>query len=103
MSDAWLSAVVALVVGSAAGAFYRVFLHPLAKVPGPKLAALTTWYEAYYDIVKKGQYIFEVGRMHEKYGKRSRVLRALFSTSPSSARAEKHDWQDAVSRIQFGT
>lgn len=49
--------------------FYRLFLSPLAKFPGPKLAAATSWYELYYDIVKRGKYIFEIEKMHDKYGK----------------------------------
>lgn len=48
---------------------YRLFFHPLAKFPGPKLAALTRWYEAYYDIILEGQYEFRIQRMHEQYGK----------------------------------
>lgn len=49
-------------------AVYRLWLSPLAKFPGPKLAALTLWYELYYDIYCEGQYTFQIIRMHEKYG-----------------------------------
>jgi hypothetical protein len=69
MLDYWLPSLVALGVGLAAAGFYRIYLHPLAKFPGPKLAALSHWYEAYYDVLKKGKYTFEIGRMHQKYGK----------------------------------
>ena len=48
---------------------YRLYLHPLAKFPGPRFAAATVWYEFYYDGLRRGQYTFEIGRMHEKYGK----------------------------------
>ena len=47
---------------------YRLCLHPLAKFPGPRLAATTVFYEFYYDGLRRGQYTFEIGRMHEKYG-----------------------------------
>jgi len=49
--------------------FYRLVFSPLAKFPGPKLAALSLWYEYYYDVVKRGQYTFKIKEMHEKYGK----------------------------------
>lgn len=47
---------------------YRMFFDHLSHIPGPKLAAASLWYEFYYDVVEKGQYTFEIGRMHEKYG-----------------------------------
>lgn len=46
----------------------RLYLSPIAKFPGPKLAALTMWYQFYYDVYLKGQYTWEIERMHAKYG-----------------------------------
>ena len=49
-------------------AIYRLYFSPIARFPGPKLAALTFWYEFYYDVIKRGKYTWEIGKMHEKYG-----------------------------------
>ncbi|KAF2468547.1 cytochrome P450 [Lindgomyces ingoldianus] len=46
---------------------YRLFFHPLAKFPGPKLAAVTTLYNAYYDILDSGL-VKCLPELHEKYG-----------------------------------
>lgn len=50
-------------------AFYNISpLHPLYRFPGPKLAAIGFFYEAYYDFILVGRYGHEIRRMHEKYG-----------------------------------
>lgn len=46
---------------------YRLTLHPLAKFPGPKLAAVTTLYNAYYDNLQSGL-IKNLPDLHKKYG-----------------------------------
>lgn len=51
--------------------FYNISpFHPLASFPGPKIAAASYLYEAYYDWWLVGRYTHEIRRMHEKYGKR---------------------------------
>ncbi|KAL6714746.1 hypothetical protein ACLMJK_008171 [Lecanora helva] len=50
------------------GIYYRLYLSPLSKYPGPKLAALTSWYEFYFDIVQYGRFPWEVQRLHDIYG-----------------------------------
>ncbi|KAL2051590.1 hypothetical protein ABVK25_008252 [Lepraria finkii] len=52
---------------------YRLTFDPLAKFPGPKIAAVTSWYEFYYDWWCEGQYIFEIEKMHKIYGPIVRV------------------------------
>ena len=47
---------------------YRLFFSPVARFPGSKLAAVTGYYEVYYDVFKKGKYLFEIEKMHDKYG-----------------------------------
>ncbi|KAF7113807.1 hypothetical protein CNMCM5793_004862 [Aspergillus hiratsukae] len=46
----------------------RLYLSPIARFPGPKLAALTNLYEFYWDTICCGQMTFQIGRLHEKYG-----------------------------------
>lgn len=47
---------------------YRLYLHPLCKIPGPKLAAATYWYEFYQDVILDGNYIKDCPKLHAKYG-----------------------------------
>ncbi|KAF2140918.1 uncharacterized protein K452DRAFT_298984 [Aplosporella prunicola CBS 121167] len=47
---------------------YDLFFHPLRRFPGPKLAAVGSFYEFYYDVIKDGTYLWEIEKMHQKYG-----------------------------------
>ncbi|WYZ39302.1 hypothetical protein EsH8_III_001216 [Colletotrichum jinshuiense] len=46
----------------------RLYFSPIAHIPGPRLAALTQYYEFYYDIILGGQYTFKIIELHRRYG-----------------------------------
>lgn len=48
---------------------YRLLIHPLAKIPGPKLAALSRIYDFYYDCILGGKFAFKIDELHQQYGK----------------------------------
>ncbi|KAF2177011.1 cytochrome P450, partial [Zopfia rhizophila CBS 207.26] len=52
---------------------YRLCFHPLRGIPGPKLAAVTFWYEFYYDCIQRGQYVFKIEQLHKQYGNIVRI------------------------------
>ena len=69
LKESWpLLAILVVVLYLAYGVIWRLFWSPIAKFPGPKLAAVTLWYEFYYDVLKTGRYMWEIEKMHEKYG-----------------------------------
>ncbi|KAI1382876.1 cytochrome P450 family protein [Hypoxylon trugodes] len=70
-------------------AFYRLFLSPLAKIPGPKLAALTYWYECYYDVFRPAQYVFKIKELHRVYGPIIRI-------TPAEVSIADPDFVDAI-------
>ena len=63
--------MIVVVLMSLSGAIRRLWFHPLAHIPGPKLAALTWWYEFYYDGIQQGRYVFKIQELHKQYGKSS--------------------------------
>jgi len=53
--------------------FCRLYLSPVASFPGPRLAALTSWFEFYYDVIKGGKYTLNIAELHRQYGSVIRI------------------------------
>lgn len=66
----WLAAAFFAYLASLA--VYRLYFSPIAQFPGPKWAALSRWYEFYYEVVLRGQFTFHIAELHKKYGKTGR-------------------------------
>jgi len=47
---------------------YNLYFHPLCKIPGPRVAAVSSFYDFWYDVIKGGTYLWEIRKMHEIYG-----------------------------------
>ncbi|KAK8230498.1 oxoglutarate/iron-dependent oxygenase [Phyllosticta capitalensis] len=56
------------VVYFASVAIYRLYFSNIAKFPGPKLAALTYFYEFYYDWWQPYRFQFKIAELHKEYG-----------------------------------
>jgi hypothetical protein len=62
-------AALALVIASLIrNVISSLILHPLAKIPGPKYAAVTHYYQFYYDVIRRGRFPWKLKQLHEKYG-----------------------------------
>lgn len=97
-------AVLAVGAYTLYGALWRLYLSPIAHIPGPKLAALTLWYEFYYDVVLGGQYTFKIIELHKQYGPIIRIspwelhvgdpdfYSVLYATSASGQKRNKYNW-----------
>ena len=56
------------------GGIWRLYLSPVAHIPGPRFAALTFWNEFYYDVVLGGKYTWKLLDYHKKYGTKYFIL-----------------------------
>ncbi|KAL4947493.1 cytochrome P450 [Aspergillus filifer] len=62
----------AFVIYNALVIIYRLYFSPLAKIPGPKIAAATPWYETFIDLWYNN-FPDVLANMHKKYGPIVRV------------------------------
>ena len=61
----------------------RVYFHPLSKIPGPKLAALTSLYYTFHEF--RGDRHFFIDKLHRKYGAIVRIGPSYVSCSDPAA------------------
>jgi len=54
--------------------FYNLYLHPLAHIPGPKIAAATYLYQTYYSLVGGSRYYIQIEKLHHEYGKATMMI-----------------------------
>jgi hypothetical protein len=47
---------------------HRLLLSPLKSYPGPGLAAATSYYQFWYDVVQGGGKLEHLENLHERYG-----------------------------------
>ncbi len=76
---------------------YRFYFHPLRAFPGPRLGAISGWYQAYHDIWKDGYFTTHLKALHNIYGAFGNV-RFLSRSKHSAIRSGR---QNAPERGQY--
>ncbi|KAF9003841.1 cytochrome P450 [Hymenopellis radicata] len=65
--------------------FYRLYLHPLKAFPGPRLAAITGFYQGYFDSWKDGMLVAHLAELHKLHGPVVRIApNELHFSSPEA-------------------
>ncbi|KAF7196953.1 Cytochrome P450 monooxygenase [Pseudocercospora fuligena] len=103
LSSSPLSLLVLLPVGLAAYVVgiivYRLYLHPLAKYPGPFLAKITDLHQTYHAL--KGDRHLEFWRCHERYGPVVRFGPNSLSFNSNTALKEIYGFKSNVRKADF--
>ncbi|OKL62297.1 hypothetical protein UA08_02301 [Talaromyces atroroseus] len=60
--------LVVSIIYSIAICFYRLYLHPLAKIPGPFYAKVTHLYSFFYNFWCRGKFYIKIEELHNIYG-----------------------------------
>ena len=67
---------------------YRLYFHPLAKVPGPKIAAATRGYEFWYQGLQHTRFPAKIKELHNQYGPIIRISPEEISLNDSEFNIE---------------
>ena len=52
--------------------YFNLYKHPLAKFPGPRAAAATTWWKTWVEAIQNRSFATVLAQLHAKYGTSSR-------------------------------
>ncbi|GJE93186.1 cytochrome P450 [Phanerochaete sordida] len=64
---------------------YNIYFHPLARFPGPRLAAASEWWQAYVEVIKEESLSKKLLDLHAKYGDVVRIApNELHFSKPSA-------------------
>ncbi|KAI0791420.1 cytochrome P450 [Abortiporus biennis] len=64
----FVATIVLVAIWTLASWIYNIYLHPLAKFPGPKLAAMTKLWRAHLELVQQGSLYEKLSQLHSVYG-----------------------------------
>lgn len=67
---------------------YNIYLHPLSHIPGSKIATCSFLYEFYHNVLRGGMYMWEIEKMHQKYG----TVRHLLSKQQSDRQIQAQSY-----------
>ncbi|KAI9805289.1 MAG: hypothetical protein M1833_005742 [Piccolia ochrophora] len=82
-------------------ALFNIFLHPLARFPGPLGAAATSWWKVYHELLKDESVIHKYIELHKHYGDTIRVGPNELHFRSSSAYNEIYNSQNRWAKHGF--
>jgi hypothetical protein len=56
---------------------FSYFTFPIRDIPGPRIAAITRYYEFYYNAIKHFSYAQKVAELHQQYDQANQLTRCL--------------------------